>query len=467
MKIYGKIANHDEELFYGQITTNPKTGLIESVKKTKFAHDSDIVFTENNIIFPGMGDLHVHAREDQTQNQTHKEDYRTAANAALNGGITFMATMPNTPHPLTTDDDLSWHQKKIIELNHPVTILNYAGIGPKTHPLKNTVPYKVYTGPSVGDLFFKNAEELETALSKYKGKNISFHVEDFEILEENKNAPTHSDRRPPRCVTTALEYLLPIIEKYEIKAKLCHWSLGKKSFEMIAAHRKSMEKLNLGYNTTIEVSPEHLLFDRKMLEEQPELWPYIQMNPAIQSRQDRLDLIEALRTGFIDYLATDHAPHSLDEKFTQFAEFKNHYPKAKTNEEIYLAMLKNNHTLCIETCKKNGTSGATWLDTYALVVSKLLEDYQFTPQEVALVTAYNPGLFINQFLDKNLFGKGFGKIAPGYQATFTILNTKTHTTLRRSDLQTKCNWSPLENTTFPGKLEKVIIKGVDQTNKFS
>lgn len=464
MRISGTICNHDESAFQGIIEINQDTGIIEKVTKST-DQNADTNFNPTLMIFPGFGDIHIHAREDQTEQEMYKEEYRTAANAALNGGVTFVATMPNTSKPLTTDEDLKWHQNRLQEINHPVTILNYAGIGTKTKPLKSTVPYKVYTGPSVGDLFFKNAEELEKSLKKYRGKTISFHVEDFDVLEASKNEETHSKRRPPKCVLTALGYLLPMIEKYEIQAKLCHWSLGKESLKMIADHRARMKKLNLRFNTTIEVSPEHLLFDKEMLEKNPELWPYIQMNPAIQSRQDRLDLIESLRTGFIDYLATDHAPHSLDEKFAQFAEFKDRYPNVKNNEEIYKSLLQDDPNLCITICKKNGTSGATWLDTYSAVVSELINTHNFTSQQIALFTAYNPGRFINQFLNEE-FGQGFGKIAPGYQATFTILDPSTSTTITRSQLQTKCGWSPLENKTFPGKLEKVIIRGLDQTGKF-
>ncbi len=467
IKISGKISTH-EKTFYGTITVDKKTGLITKVENS-LDENADHKFGDDCVIFPGMGDVHIHAREDETGEQMYKEEYKTAGNAAINGGVVHVCAMPNTPNPVTTLENYNWHRNRVKELNHSCSILNYVGIGTDTEPIRDNegkkVPYKVYTGPSVGDLFFKNEKELDQALQKYFGENISFHVEDFDILEECKNEKTHQERRPKKCVETALNYLLPLIEKYDINAKLCHWSIGKSSFEKIKEHRKRMEKKNLGYNTTVEVSPEHLVFDADMVNEKPELWPYVQMNPSIQSKQDRLDLIEGLRSGFIDYLATDHAPHTLDEKFKQFAEFKEEYPECKSNEEIYKKMLEDDPKKCHEICCKNGTSGVPWLDVYSLVTTILVNEHNFKFEDIARSTAYNPGLFVNEFLDES-YGKGFGKIEEGFQGSLTVVNFKKPLTLKREMIQSKVGWSVFEGKTFSGQVEAVFVKGENVTGKF-
>jgi len=458
--ISGKIINYNEDIFYGFIEVDIKTGLIKNVYK-EYDGKIDYQFDSNCVIFPGMGDIHIHAREDQTAKQNYKEDYSTVGNAALNGGLVYVCAMPNTTKPLTREDDLKWHRNRINELCHPVKILNYIGVGLDTKPFLDEygkkLPYKLYMGPSVGDLFLKSKEEIDNVLSRYKRENVSFHVEDFKVLEQSIKGKIHSDRRPAACVEEALEYLLPMIEKYEINAKLCHWSTGKKSLDMIFEHKKRMEKKDLGFNTTVEISPEHLIFDTDILKEKPELWPYIQMNPSIRSEKDRFELISALKDGLIDYLATDHAPHTLDEKFKNFSDYSNQYPGLST-EDIYKEILLEDKEKCIEICYKNGVSGVPWLDTYALVISYLVEKHDFSYQDIVRIAAYNPGYFVNDFLGK-AYGKGFGRIEDGYMGSFTVINFDKPIVLKREMLKTKVGWSPLEGMRFAGQLEAVFIRG--------
>lgn len=471
----GKIATHNNQ-FYGQIVINTKTGLIEEVRSGEQLYPTpNTIFDKYSIIFAGMGDIHIHAREDETGKGNYKEDYTTAANSGLNGGIVHESAMPNTPKPLTTLRDYMGHRHRIKEIAHPVSILNYVGIGIDTTPigLPGEHMYKAYFGKSVGDLTFKTEQELEDTLKLYAGHNISFHVEYEPIIELMTGAKTHSERRPIEAVNRGLELLLPLIEKYNIQAKLCHWSTGKESFQMINQHRKRAEAKNMGY-TTIEVSPLHLLFDLDMAKKNPELWLKVQMNPAIQSKEHRMALIEALRNGFIDYLATDHAPHTLEEKHSAFAKFKNEYPD-KTNVEIAQLIKERccSKQLFNDTCCENNMSGAPWLDNYAEVCVHLMKEHKFTPQDIARVTAYNPGLFVNQFLENQFanqpnlnFGKGFGMIEPGYVGSLTVLNTNKPHIVTKDKLQTKVGWSPVEQMQFSGGLEAVIIRGKNMTGKF-
>lgn len=131
--------------------------------------------------------------------------------------------------------------------------------------------------------------------------------------------------------------------------------------------------------------------------------------------EHRAALIGGLRNGFIQFIATDHAPHTKDEKHAAFAKFSADYP-GKSNTEI------------------------------------------------ARAAAYYPGSFVNPHLKKQLpgkkFGKGFGQIKEGFIGSLTVLNMKKKTLVRRKDLKTKCGWSPLEGRTMPGSVEAVFVKGV-------
>ncbi|MBI5072967.1 amidohydrolase family protein [Candidatus Woesearchaeota archaeon] len=440
--IEGRFINSDEE-FFGQIEIDRKTGII--LKKQNYIGNPTFIFPKDKLIFAGFGDIHIHAREDETERQMYKEEYATVNQAALNGGVIHVSCMPNTPSPLTTQAQLDWHKERCRQF--PTLIFHYVGVGKQTRPLDVNVPYKVFTGPSVGDLFFKNEAEVRSALQHYKGKSVSFHVEDYDVLQANNINRTHQERRPVACVETALAYVLQIIEDYDLEAKLCHWSTGGKSIEMIKAHRAR------GYNTTLEVSPLNLFFDADMLAETPERWPFVQMNPTIQGREHRVQLLEGLRSGFIQYLATDHAPHTIDEKLKQFEPEKE---SDMTREQFYTHLRITNLEECRRRACLDSTSGTPQLDTYGPFTTWLMQAQRFTPQDIARVAAENPGNFVNQF--HNGPGK-FGKIEKGYYGSLTVIDPTTPMTITREMLRTKAGWSPFEGITFPGSVYATIVKG--------
>ena len=457
--VEGWIATHDTKPFRGIVEIDQNTGLISGVSKPKKGFQADHVFGNECLIFPGFGDVHIHAREDETEKQNYKEEYQTAADAALHGGVVHVSAMPNTPNPVVGRKEFAWHRTHVFELKHPVTICNYLGIDSKTKPLGKPGEhfYKLYFGKSIGDLTVTYGSELEIILSRYKGHHISFHIEYEPIVQASAGGKTHSDRRPVECVNEGLRLLLPLIEKYKIHAKLCHWSTGGESFDMIAAARKR------GADIVLEVSPLHLLFDTSMTDADPSLWTKIQMNPAIQSREHRLALIKGLKEGFIQFIATDHAPHTEEEKFVAFKKFESEYP-GKSNREIADTIRAKDEALFFATCEESNTSGAPWLDTYGLVCAWLMGECAFTPQQIARAASYMPGVFVNRYLKtqfpKEKFGKGFGEIKKGFVGSLTVLNLKKETVVRREDLKTKVGWSPLEDRAMPGAVEAVFIRGV-------
>lgn len=455
--VEGTIASHDKKPFRGVIDIDSK-GLIKSVSKPSKSKKADHIFGPDCLMFPGFGDVHIHAREDETGRQVYKEEYKTAADAALHGGVVHVSAMPNTPNPVVSKERFDWHRKRVAEIAHHVSILNYVGIDLKTAPLGKPGEhfYKLYFGKSVGDLTVTYGSELDVILSRYKGHYVSFHVEYEPIIQASAAGKTHSDRRPVEAVNEGLRILLPLIEKNNIHAKLCHWSTGGESFEMIREYRKR------GCDIVLEVSPLHLLFDTTMTDANPELWTKIQMNPAIQAPEHRAALIKGLKEGFIQFLATDHAPHTEEEKFSAFAKFKNDFP-GKTNKEIASIVRESDLDTYLKTCVENNHSGAPWLDTYALVCTWLMDEYGFSAQDIARVAAFYPGKFVNPYLKRQFpaqnFGKGFGEIKKGFVGSLTVLNLRKKTVVVREELKTKCGWSALEERTMPGAVEAVFVRG--------
>ncbi|TGK20903.1 amidohydrolase [Leptospira fluminis] len=413
-RISGRFQTSTES-FLGVIEIDPNSGRIASVQKGRLIESpsrEDLCFDPDKVvIFSGFGDIHVHAREDETGKHIYKEDFLSVGLAAINGGVIHIADMPNNPVPPT--DDQTYSRKRSLADRSPVRITLYAGIGPKTKPLSLNVPYKAFMGPSVGELFFHSNEQLEDTIRHYEGKNVSFHCEDPEILEKHQTELLHEDRRPPEAETLATDFALYLIEKYNLKGKLCHYSTGEGLQKIVKAKQK-------GISVTCEATPTHLYFDRTMLTDENRHW--FQMNPPLRGPQDKAELIRGIREGWIDYLATDHAPHSVEEK-------------------------------------RKGTSGISQLDTYSLFVTWLHREAEISLQKIAEICAENPGTFVNEFLPEE-YGKGFGKPETGYCASFTVLDFYTPTTFRKENIRSKSGWSPFEGTTFPGSIVAVFHRGV-------
>jgi len=407
VRIEGQIVGVDR-MFEGSVVIDEATGLIVSVSEGATGQ-SDLE-TKGCLIFPGFGDIHIHAREDPSGTQTYKEDFTSASAAAVNGGVVQVADMPN--NPVAPVDEATYAMKERLAAKSDVHVTLYAGIGPKTEPLERHVPYKAFMGPSVGDLFFTSAKQLERQIAKYRGKNVSFHCEDPEVMEAHKGAATHELRRPPEAEISATAFALRLIERYELQGKLCHYSTRDGLPMIVAAKRK-------GVRVTAEVTPHHLYFDDSILTDENRLW--LQMNPPLRSFGDRLAMIEALRRGDIDYIATDHAPHSHAEKL-------------------------------------EGHSGVPHLDTLGAFATWLMKEHAFTAMDIARVMARNPGKFVREFLPESL-GKGFGEVAPGFVGSLTVLDMETPYVATASKVKTKCGWTPFEGVTFPGSVKYTVLRG--------
>lgn len=370
---------------------------------------ADRTFDDDCLIFAGFGDIHIHARDDVSERECYKEDFTTASRAAVNGGVVHVADMPNNHIPPIDDASYADKQEVVRRRNVPIHITLYAGIGPGTQPLSKSVPYKVYMGPSVGELFFRKLSDLDETLAAYRGQAVSFHCEDPELMDQHKSAPTHEQRRPPECEVSATSFALQMIEKYDLTGKLCHYSVGA-GIELIRAAKAR------GLRVTAEVTPHHLYFDESDITDSNR--GLMQMNPPLRAIADRLAMLDALREGTLDYLATDHAPHTLEEK-------------------------------------ARGVSGQPHLDTYGAFVTWLILKQGFTPEQVATFCSAKPGEFVNPYCSP----LRFGRIEPGYTASLTVLNLARPTTIRREQLFTKCGWSPFENVTFPGSVEAILLRG--------
>lgn len=382
------------------------------------------VYGDNFLIFPGFIDIHTHCREDLSGSQMHKEDYLTVGRAALSGGVVCVADMPN--NPIVPYNANLYRQKRFIaEDRCPIDVLLYAAVNQDSEPfdggmkpadlekiIQTDTPYKAFIGPSTnhsGDLNFDNHHKLLQALRRYAGRSVSFHCEDPTILVANEGKPTHETRRPADAEFTCIDTTCEAIAEIGLRGKICHVSTAV-GIETVQMYKKQ------GVNVQCEVTPHHLYFDVEMLTDENRRW--LQMNPPIRPRKDREVLLEAVRAGKFDYLATDHAPHTKDEKL-------------------------------------KGTSGVPMLDTYGPFVAWLLKEQKVDPVTIFNMACKNPGEWVTSFWSQ----RKMGRVLPGYEASLTVLDLSKSAADCGRPLYTKCGWSPFDLRKLPGSVQAVWMKG--------
>lgn len=260
-------------------------------------------------VFPGFCDVHVHFRE---PGFSYKETIRSGSMAAARGGYTAVCTMPNL-NPVPDSPENLKVQTDIIKREAAVNVYPYASITKSQlgetlcdfSALKDAVAFSD-DGKGV-----QNPEMMEKAMlsAKASGRIIAAHCEDNSLLDggyihDGAYARTHGHRG----ISSASEYAqierdIALAKKTGCKYHVCHVS-AKESVELIRRAKAD------GVDITCETGPHYLVLDDSDLQEDGRF----KMNPPLRGKEDRLALIEGIKDGTIDMIATDHAPHSTEEK---------------------------------------------------------------------------------------------------------------------------------------------------------
>jgi dihydroorotase len=383
-----------------------------------------------SLLFPGFIDLHVHAREyprpesdaalQQWEASCRKETFATAAAAAINGGVTLIAAMPNDPIP--PDNPSAYDRKKLLTHSLPCPVVLFAAITPSSEPWDD-LPYKVYLDAQPSPVSFTSWPQLESALARYRGCRVFFHAEDPDVLGRFGRTGPRWKTRPPEAETRAVARILELTAKYGIKSHVCHVS----SAEAVLM----IEEFNSGAQTrvTCEATPHHLFFHVN----DDGVWgpggqraasaDLLECNPPLRTESDRRFLLDALKDGLIDVLASDHAPHTLEDK-------------------------------------RRGSPGMPHLDTLGPFAGWLLNECGFAAGRVASILSGKPAELLSTNLERPC-----GAIAPGYAASFTLLDPDARTLVEgnhitgRGDLKTRCKWSPFEGIPLPASVAGTVVNG--------
>lgn len=275
--------------------------------------DGRVISLDNSFVLPAFADVHVHFREPGYE---YKETIRTGSMAAAAGGYTDVCTMPNLV-PAPSDAEAVRKQLDIIERDavigvHPYGTITEGGLGTgAVCDLEALAPHVIaFSDDGFG---VQDRGTMREAMERARdlGKLIVAHCEDMELLHAGK--VRESEWRQ-------IERDLKLADETGVGYHVCHISC-KESVEVIREAKKS------GVNVTCETAPHYLVLDTDDLNEflcsYPERGGNFKMNPPIKDRSDRDALIEGICDGTVDMIATDHAPHSEEEKSRGFLKSMN------------------------------------------------------------------------------------------------------------------------------------------------
>jgi dihydroorotase len=396
-------------------------GIIQKIAtQIDLAADQIIDGTGKHLI-PGVIDDQVHFRE---PGLTHKAEIATEAKAAVAGGITSFMEMPNTKPQSLTQELLEEKFQRAAE----VSLANYTFfMGASNDNLEEVLKtdprtvgaVKIFMGSSTGNMLVDNRHILEEIFAK-SPMLIAVHCEDEATIQENtdKYKAEYGEEVPISCH--------PKIRSAEAcyKSSSMAVELAKKhNTRLHVFHLSTAKEMDLFDNSipleekriTAEVCIHHLWFEESQYEEKG---THIKWNPAVKSAKDRKVLFEALLDDRLDVIATDHAPHTLEEK-------DNNYFKAPSGgplvQHALPAMLEFYHQGRIS-------------------LEKVVEKMCHAPAVCFQI-------------------ENRGYIREGYAADLVLVDLHKEWTVNKENILYKCGWSPFEGTTFQSSITHTWVNG--------
>lgn len=289
-----------------------KDGKIASIEKEIVAVNEEIIDATGLLLTPGFIDLHVHLREPGGEK---KETIETGTKAAAKGGFTTIAAMPNTRPVPDNPEMLDWLRKRIEE-TAIVRVLPYASITKRElgQELTNFKELKhagafAFTDDGVG---IQNANMMLEAMKNATELDMTIvaHCEENSLINKGcVHEGSFSKKNNLRGIPSVCESVHIARDVLLAEATGCHYHVchisTKESVRVVRDAKRA------GIKVTAEVTPHHLLLSE---EDIPSLDANFKMNPPLRGEDDRRALIEGLLDGTINFIATDHAPHTLEEK---------------------------------------------------------------------------------------------------------------------------------------------------------
>ena len=380
-----------------------------------------IIDAERLHLLPGVIDDQVHFRE---PGLTHKANIYTESKAAVAGGITSFMEMPNT-NPQALTQELLEDKYKIASKTSIANYSFFMGASNdnleevlKTNP-KNVGAIKIFMGSSTGNMLVDNKNVLEEIFSK-SPMLIAVHCEDEEIIQKNIDAAKekygeevpiseHPNIRSAEACFKSSSIAVELAKKHNTRLHVFHIST-EKEIELFDNKRSLKEK-----RITAEVCIHHLWFDESRYEEKGTL---IKWNPAVKRDNDKDALLQALLDGKLDVIATDHAPHTLEEK-------------------------SNNYF--------NAPSGGPLVQHALPAILELVKNGKISLAKVVEKMCHNPAICFR--VEKR------GYIREGYFADLVLVDLNNPWEVNKENILYKCGWSPFEGEIFSSKITHTLVNG--------
>jgi len=420
----GSITNRDL-LIEGKKISNIDSSISVKNNITK------VIDADGKFLMPGMIDDQVHFRE---PGLTHKANISTESRAAIAGGITSFIEMPNTIPNATTITELN----KKFDIASNTSYANYSfmfgGTNDNLDEILKVDPNKVaalklFLGSSTGNMLVDNPKVLEEIFSK-TDLLIAVHCEDEQTIRDNikKYKKQFGDDIPinmhPLIRSEKSCYLsssraIELAKKTGARLHVFHLSTAKE-MSLFSNNQSLIDK-----KITAEVCIHHLWFSDEDYESKGTL---IKWNPAVKKSSDRQALWDALLNDKIDVIATDHAPHTLEEKLNSYLKAPSGGPLV---QHAVVALMESYHKGRIS-------------------LEKLVEKM-----------CHNPAILFQ--IEK----RGF--IREGYYADLILVDPNDSWTVNKNNIMYKCGWSPFEGVTFNSKVTHTFLNGslVYHNNKVS
>jgi dihydroorotase len=360
-------------------------------------------------VLPGVIDSQVHFRE---PGLTHKEDLESGTKGALLGGVTTVFEMPNTKPSTTTTE--AFEQKLLLAKNR--CHVNYAAENLNQLRRLESQPHcsgiKVFMGSSTGNLLIEEDDLLEKVLLASQHR-VAIHSEDEARLKERKHlaiagahAKFHPIWRDEETALNATRRLLKIAERVNKRVHVLHVTTAQE-MSLLAKHKNV---------ATVEILPQHLTLSAPECYER--LGTFAQMNPPIREKYHQEALWQAVNDYTVQVLASDHAPHTREEKSKTYPETPSGFPGVQT-----LVPLMLNH-----------------VHEKKLSLIRFVEMVSEGPSQV--------------------FGlKNKGRIAVGFDADLTIVDLKKNKTIENSWIASRAGWSPYDGMKVTGWPVLTILNG--------
>jgi dihydroorotase len=372
-------------------------------------------------LFPGLIDDQVHFRE---PGLTHKAEIYTEAKAAVAGGVTTYMEMPNTQPQSVTLDELEKKYKRAAE----VSLANYSFFMGTTNDnideinkvdFSRVCGLKIFMGSSTGNMLVDRKETLEKIFSSVKTL-IATHCEDDVMIKKNQErvvaeygedipAYFHPVIRNDEACYSSSSMAVELAKKHNTRLHILHISSAK---ELALFENKTPLKQK---RITTEACIHHLWFSD---EDYKTKGNFIKWNPAVKTAYDRDKVLEAVLDGRIDVIATDHAPHTIEEK-----------------SQAYL----------------KAPSGGPLVQHSLVALLDLYHKGKISLEQISRKTAHNVADIFS--IEKR------GYIREGYYADFALVDLKKPQLVTKASLLYKCNWSPFEGHEFRSSVIATFVNG--------